>query len=230
MQITKEFLKSLDPCIDGFKWWCEKYGESVELAEFVKAVNEKWDYVRWLSVRCLTHKSQVLFSVWCAEYVIHLYKGPSNAPQKAIDAAKKWIEDPSEENAAAYSAASAAYAAASASAASAASAAAYAAGSASAASDDYAAAYAAASASAASAAYAAYAAYISEYEDNKNFKEEAMAYLLNIGDNQMQIKKTGQVNVPPKILIYGPEGVGKSTFGALAPNLSSFRLKTAWTI
>jgi hypothetical protein len=34
----------------------------------------------------------------------------------------------------------------------------------------------------------------------------------------MQIKKTGQVNVPPKILIYGPEGVGKSTFGALAPN------------
>jgi len=32
-----------------------------------------------------------------------------------------------------------------------------------------------------------------------------------------QITKTGTTVVPPKILIYGPEGVGKSTFGANAP-------------
>jgi len=34
----------------------------------------------------------------------------------------------------------------------------------------------------------------------------------------MEILKTGTRNVPPKILIYGPEGCGKSTFGAQAPN------------
>jgi len=203
MKITKDFLKSLDPCVDGFKWWCEKYGESVGLSEFVKAADENWDYVRWLSVRCLTHKSQVLFSVFCAERVKHC--GPSDASQKAIDAAKKWVEDPSEENtAAAYTAyaanyaAHAAYSAASASAAASASyaadAAAYAAAYTAYAADAaayaanyaaYAAAYVAYATDAAEAAAyaadaAAYAAYAAAYAADKEFKKEAMSYLLTL--------------------------------------------------
>jgi hypothetical protein len=164
MQITKEFLRSLDPCIDGFEWWCAKYGESVELSEFVKAADENWDYVRWLSVRCLTHKSQVKFAVWCAEQVVHLYTGHSDTPQKAIDAAKKWIENPSEENREAAKAASAAY-----SAAYSANYAAY---------SVYGASVAAYSASAASAANyaAAYAAAAADEE----FKREAVRYLITL--------------------------------------------------
>jgi hypothetical protein len=206
MQITKEFIRSLDPCVDGFKWWCEKYGESVELSDFVEAADEKWEYVRWLSVRCLTHKSQVLFAVWCAERVKHC--GPSDASQKAIDAAKKWVEDPSEENAAAaysaYSANYAAYADYAAASAEAAYFSATAAYSASAAA--YTAAYTAYAANAAayaanyvaySAAYvayatdaaeaaayaaeaAAYAAYAAAYAADKEFKKEAMSYLLTL--------------------------------------------------
>ena len=164
MQITKEFLKSLNPCLDGFKWWCAKYGESVELSEFVKAADENWDYVRWLSVRCLTHKSQVKFAVWCAEQVAHLYKASSDIPQKAIDAAKKWIENPSEEKnreaaeSAAYDADVAAYAA-------------YVA---------YADVAASSSAYAYYASYASYAAYASAYASDEKFKKEAMTYLLTL--------------------------------------------------
>jgi len=170
MQITKEFLKSLDPCIDGYKWWCEKYGESVELSEFVKAADEEWDYVRWLSVRCLTHKSQVMFAVWCAEKVVHLAQH-QEITQAAIDAAKKWIEDPSEENRDAADAAAdaAAYAAATADAAAAdaATAAAYAA-------------YSATAAYSASAATNAAAAAVYADAADKEFKIEAMKYLLTL--------------------------------------------------
>ena len=163
MQITKEFIRSLDPCVGGFKWWCKKYGESVELSDFVEAADEKWEYVRWLSVRCLTHKSQVMFAVWCAEQVAHLSQY-QKITQAAIDAAKEWVEDPSEKNrlaadTAAYFVDVAVYPA-------------YA---------DYAAAYAAYSATAAySASAATNSAYAAEHEDNKNFKEEEIAYLLTL--------------------------------------------------
>jgi hypothetical protein len=166
MQITKEFLKSLYPCIDGYKWWCEKYGESVELSEFVKAADKNWGYVRWLSVRCLTHKSQVMFAVWCAEKVVHLAQH-QEITQAAIDAAKKWIEDPSEENRDAADAAAdaAAYAAAADAAAYAAATAAY-----------------SASAAAYSASAATNAAAAAVYADaaDEEFKREAMEYLLTL--------------------------------------------------
>ena len=34
----------------------------------------------------------------------------------------------------------------------------------------------------------------------------------------LQSIKTGRDNLPPRIMEYGVEGVGKSTFGASAPN------------
>ena len=65
-----------------------------------------------------THKQKVELAVYCAELVIDLYTGTSDAPKIAIQAAKDWILNPSEENKkkcksadAAYAAAYAAYAA-----------------------------------------------------------------------------------------------------------------------
>jgi hypothetical protein len=150
MIITKTWLKSLEPCEDGYDWWVAKYGEEVELSTFVEACTEEWGYVRWIAVRCLTHRSQVKFAVWCAREMVHLCT--VETPLKAIEAAEKWLGDPTAEHAnAAYAAANATYAAADA--------AAYAA---------YAAAYAdnAAAAAAYAAAYADNAAYAAAYADN----------------------------------------------------------------
>jgi hypothetical protein len=65
-----------------------------------------------------SHKQKVEFAIYCAELVIDLYTGSSDASKKAIQAAKDWLLNQSEENkqkckdAAAYAAADAADAAA----------------------------------------------------------------------------------------------------------------------
>ena len=64
-----------------------------------------------------SHADKVRFAVYCAELVIDIYEkyNSSKAPRRAIEAAKKWIESPTEENKKAcksYAAAAAAYAAA----------------------------------------------------------------------------------------------------------------------
>ena len=68
-----------------------------------------------------SHADKVRFAVYCAELVIDIYEkyNSSKAPRQAIEAAKKWIESPTEENKKACKsyAADAAYASAAASAA-----------------------------------------------------------------------------------------------------------------
>ncbi len=47
-----------------------------------------------------SHLDKVRFGVYCAELVIDIYEkhNSSKAPRRAIEAAKKWIESPTEEN------------------------------------------------------------------------------------------------------------------------------------
>lgn len=45
-----------------------------------------------------SHKEKVEFAIYCAELVIDLYKGGSDAPRLAIEAAKVWVSSPTKEN------------------------------------------------------------------------------------------------------------------------------------
>ena len=47
-----------------------------------------------------SHADKVRFAVYCAELVIDIYEkyNSSKDPRQAIEAAKKWIESPTEEN------------------------------------------------------------------------------------------------------------------------------------
>ena len=56
-------------------------------------------------------EENVKLAIFSAELVIHLYDGNSDAPKKAIQAAKRWLENPTKENADAATAADAAAAA-----------------------------------------------------------------------------------------------------------------------
>jgi len=148
MKISKEWLREKRACVEGVQWFTEQ--KEIDGLNVVKKLikENRLGWANWLIVRIMEYKQYVSYAVFAAEQVIDIYekKYPNNKkPREAIEAAKKCIENPTEENKKAYAAAYAAAAAAAADAAAyaAAAAAAYAAAAAAAA---YAAAYAAADA------------------------------------------------------------------------------------
>ena len=174
MRITIEWLKEKRSCSEGIVWFeNQKLSESVDvLKSLIK--EDKLDWANWTIVRVMERIQYLQCAVFAAEQVLGIFekKYPTDdRPRKAIDSARKCLENNSEENrGAAYVAANAAADVAYAAADAAAHAAAYAADAAAhaaywaayaAADVAYAAAYVATYASDA-AANAAYAAYVSD--------------------------------------------------------------------
>ena len=115
MKITKEWLHEQSACISGMKWFLEqKETDAVKVIEKLIS-EEKLQWANWTICRVFNYKQRVQYAVYAAEQVIDIFekKYPEDKrPRKAIEAVKKCIENPSEENKriAAY-AANAAYAA-----------------------------------------------------------------------------------------------------------------------
>jgi hypothetical protein len=148
VKITTTFLKEKNACSEELQYVIRNNFIGLDRIDFLKKLmgHDKYQWANWLIVRTMTKPQYVAYAIFAAEQVIDIFekKYPDDKrPRKAIDAAKKWLKNRTDENAAAADAAAAAYAAY----------AAYAADDAAA----YAAAYAAYAADAA-AAYAAYAA------------------------------------------------------------------------
>ena len=101
MIVTKEKIKSLSPCEDGYKYWLEQGIE--DLASFMKKANEDYhaDWALWLFVRCVPRQSCLKLAVFSAELVLDIFEKEypeDSRPRLAIEAAKRAIEDDSEEN------------------------------------------------------------------------------------------------------------------------------------
>jgi len=123
MKITKRLLLKYSACIDGIDWFCnQKETDLIKLIEGAIKDKARLDWANWLIARVMTHDNQVKYAIYAAEQVIDIFekKYPNDKrPRQAIDAAKKYLEEPTEENrnaasaanAAAYYAAYAAYAA-----------------------------------------------------------------------------------------------------------------------
>jgi glutamine synthetase adenylyltransferase len=117
--ITIEWLKSKDACHDGLDWFAKqnKEFELVELIDLLIKENQL-EWANWLIVRVMDYSQYVSYAVYAAEQVIDIFekKYPDDKhPREAIEAAKKCIKNPSDENKKkAYSAARAAYGASSA--------------------------------------------------------------------------------------------------------------------
>jgi len=158
MNITLKQLKSLKACPSGIDWFKSQKDREAKTVLRKLLKEDRFNYARWYVSRLFTHPQAVLFSIFCAERCIGIFESGNSTdkrPRQAIEAAKKWLIDPTMQNqdAAAYTAYAAANAAANA-----ANAAAYTAyAAANAANAANAAAYAAANAANA-AAYTAYAA------------------------------------------------------------------------
>ena len=161
MLITKEYLKSLNPCEDRYRHYLDHYKDwSGTLEQFLDLEGLTHEDKKWVFVRSIDKDNLRFVAADLAERVLYIYenKYPSDdRPRKAIKAARSGSAD------AAYAAARAAADAAARAAADAADAA-YAAARAAAA-DAYAAADAAARAAAYAARAAAYAATYAAYAD-----------------------------------------------------------------
>ena len=101
MNITTELLQSLDANqkdIDLVASYDDKEAEAV-IRQLVK--DNRWDYANWLLPRLMDYKGYVSYAVFAAELVLPIWekKHPDEQrPRQAIAAAKRCIDDPSEEN------------------------------------------------------------------------------------------------------------------------------------
>ena len=182
MKITEQWLKKHNACSDGIKAFCnQKETDSIKILKLlIKSNNkEKLQWANWLITKLFRNKKQkISYAIFAAKLVLNLFeeKYPGDLrPRKAIEAAEKWLKNPSRKNgAAAYvvaSAASAAYAAYAASAASA-----YSAASAASAASAYSATSDAASAAFA-VAYAAYAASVAASAADSDYNKTLIKIL-----------------------------------------------------
>lgn len=114
MRITQEWIEKHKPCEESVNWWDREPDPFKILDKLIK--EDKLDWANWFIVRLMTHQQKIRYAIYAAEQVLDIFekKYPEDKrPRLAIEAAKRWLKNPSEKNkTAAYAAANAAYAAA----------------------------------------------------------------------------------------------------------------------
>ena len=101
MKVSIKSLEKMSACKDGIDWY-KKNNQKTLLETLEKAETEKHlNYFNWYISRKLSHLKKVEYAIFAAEQVIDLFeiKYPNdNRPRLAIEAAKNFIKDPTEEN------------------------------------------------------------------------------------------------------------------------------------
>ena len=107
--ITKEWLQEVDACPLAVTAGLKHFGEkaSYDTAKVIDWLEKekKFGWGCWLLPRLMTHTQQVQFAIFAAELVIDIFEKqyPDDKllpvrPRQAIDAAKEFLKNPTEEN------------------------------------------------------------------------------------------------------------------------------------
>ena len=101
MKLTKEWLKEIDACSEGVEWFNNQ--KETDGTKVIKKLIEedRIDWANWTICRVFSKKQKIQYAVYAAEQVIDIFekKYPDDKrPRKAIEAAKKCIENDTEEN------------------------------------------------------------------------------------------------------------------------------------
>jgi hypothetical protein len=124
MQITWKWIEEKSACADAKEWGRAKYNGTEEKTgvSIVRDLMEadKLQWANWLIVRLMDKPNQVRYAIFSAEKVLDIFEKEypkDDRPRKAIEAAKVWLEAPTDDSrakakAAAHAAAYAADAAA----------------------------------------------------------------------------------------------------------------------
>jgi len=101
MNLTIEMLKEKKACAEGIEWFLEHKLKTVE-ENIKQLMNEgKIKWANWLLLRMLQGKNINRYVIFAAEKALHLFE------EKYPEAAKTFLENPSEENKNAVAAAAA---------------------------------------------------------------------------------------------------------------------------
>ena len=101
MKLTCEYLKQAGACSSGIEWFCNQ-SETDGIKVVGKLIKQKQgEWANWIMARMLDKVNKVKYAVYSAEHVIDIFEKQypdDDRPRKAIECAKAWIENPSEDN------------------------------------------------------------------------------------------------------------------------------------
>ena len=105
MQIDAKWLNNKEACKGCVNWFFNNYGENAKINSFDvldKLISDQeLTYANWFIVRIMTRPQYLAYASFASEQVLHIFeeKYPNNNnPRKAINAAKKVLENDTEKN------------------------------------------------------------------------------------------------------------------------------------
>jgi hypothetical protein len=102
MKITKEEIKALKPCREAWCWYLNTSSQTEDLEDLLIETNEKEaDWAGWLFTNLMTQKQCVEITIFTAEHVLPVFEAEypkDRGPMEAIEAARVWMKNPTEEN------------------------------------------------------------------------------------------------------------------------------------
>jgi hypothetical protein len=115
MRITLKQLKQLNACQDGIDWFKKQKNKEAKSILRMCLKDNHFDYANWFVTQLFSKPQAVMYAIFNAEQCINNFEHvfPNDARlRNAIEAAKRWLESPADENrSAAYDAKSAAWSA-----------------------------------------------------------------------------------------------------------------------
>ena len=98
MQITLDWLKEKNACIDGIKFFEEHFGAETDHKELITTLlkHGHYDYAFWIISTVLSTIDCIKFAAYCAELVLHVFEDKylhDERPKKAILTAKKFVKN-----------------------------------------------------------------------------------------------------------------------------------------
>lgn len=104
-KLTIQWFKDNKACNEGFKWVKETFKDKKEIPtdELIQILidEDRYNWANWTICRVLSKEQKVKYAIFCAEQVLDIFekKYPDDKrPRIAIEAAKKYLENPIEEN------------------------------------------------------------------------------------------------------------------------------------
>ena len=96
MKLTKQKLKSLEPCPEGYEWYLKQNTNDLfELVDLlIKEEHYKW--CGWIITKFLNKKQYIQYAVNSVERVLYFYEKEypkDNRLRKAIEVAKEYLKD-----------------------------------------------------------------------------------------------------------------------------------------
>ena len=117
-QITTKELKDMNACTEGIFWWEINKEKTLELM-LEKTDRESIKYFNWYVTKKLSNNNCIKYSIFSAKLALENFEKVfpiDDRPRKAIESARNYLNDPSENNKraarSAYSAARSVYSAA----------------------------------------------------------------------------------------------------------------------